>query len=254
VGDFGTLRDGLVHLNQRRIHDSPRKAYGAGSHGDGVDEVDGVDDALSGADRDNHDVVDGDSDADGGQHEGGTGDEGDDQNREKRDPMVALEVPHVNPTYADDHQLLDYHGRDSLRDLEVELQVRPEEVSEVDAVVVAVDRTAELDLWMDAGDVHIVRNIDVHRLPRARMPLHNLQMWLHCSSHKPSVSDAKRRLAGGFERIVVKVPYQVNNDHGSGWVCVPGNDHFRGCSCRCDNCFHGTQEHHSLHANFDLLH
>ena len=37
-------------------------------------------------------------------------------------------------------------------------------------------------------------------------------------------------------------------------MCTLEIDRFRGRNYCCDNYFHGKTEHHSLHANFDLLH
>ena len=52
-------------------------------------------------------------------------------------------------------------------------------------VVAAVDRIAARDLSMGVDDVHTVRSIGVHTLPRGSKPPRNSQRLPRCNSRMP---------------------------------------------------------------------
>jgi len=214
VHDFGTFHDVLVRWNRHHNHDILRMDYVADSHDDGAEVVHCVDDALSGAGHDTHCVVDGADSGVGELVEDGTDDENGGQNREKLELAGALEVRLANPMGAGDLPLLDNHGKDFLRDLEVELLAHLAEVFEGDVVAAAVDHIEALDLLTDEGDVHIAQSIDVHKILHARMPLHSSRRLPHCNSHKPNAEDARNHPVADSEHNVEMIPYQVNSGPG----------------------------------------
>jgi len=90
---------------------------------------------------------------------------------------------------------------------------------DVAVAVAAVDRIAARDPSMGVDDVHIVRSIGVHTLPRGSKPPRNSQRLPRCNSRKPIGEGAKSRPAADFEhglRIVEKILYQVGNGIGFG--------------------------------------
>jgi len=144
-----------------------------GSHGE--DEVHGADDAANDVGRDIHGVGDAGDDFGGEEAGGGIDDEGDDQNREKLEPKVGLEVHRASPILVAGLPLLDLDGIEFLSFPEAELIVRFEEVSEGETGVAAaeVDRIAAQDPLMGVDDAHDVHNIGVHTLLHGHKPLRN---------------------------------------------------------------------------------